>query len=748
MSTTAVQTATTTWTIDHAHSHVAFAVKHLMISTVRGEFRKVSGTVVQDELTPANGRVEVRIAASSIDTREPQRDAHLRSADFFDAERFPALTFVSRRIDGRSHRRVHDRRRPHDPRRDARGDAEGRGRGHHDAIRGAASAPASPRRQDQPQRVRPHLEPGARGRRRGGRRRGEAHARRRAREAARLSGRLVGAERIPDRAGPNPFRRAVIDRRQRVSPRGDTRVGDARVTQRFHAKTGALLPAQPLPCTSPAPAFRRSLVHRSYRLSWLSSRLRRLPPHRRQSRRVRNAGTPRAARQVAADTRPCHGAPTAGQRALPADRALPSRAGSAGRLIWSRTSWRLPRRALRLRPTSTAGFYYPPFFSFYGWYPYSFGWYGGYWGGWYGYPYYGPYWGPYDDTASVRLHVTPRDAQVYVDGYYAGVVDDFDGTFQRLRLLPGAHEVTIWMPGYRSATERMYFRPTGGYKVSHILEKLAAGQPEEPKPQPTAPPATRGRDRYDRPAARTASLKRCQDGRRTNRGGRIRLTSLAHSHRVSHGHPRASRDHGTSSFGSLVLRVQPSGAAVSIDGERWQGPDTQDRLVLQLSVGRHHVEIRKDGYTAVLGRRRGAQWRYHGAQRELAAGGSTLGGPRNGSIHRRNSVRVGAGRRGRPDRRRWRRMLRPLRRRLHHCTSSRSRTAGSQLPTSSSAASTIAPPPSWGATRDGSRIGRFSWAPARTGSPMDTTERRWPTAGWCSNGWPARIAGSASAPGR
>jgi len=100
MSTTAVKTATSTWTIDSAHSHVGFAVKHLMISTVRGEFTKVTGTAVLDEIVPASSRVDVQIASASIDTREPQRDAHLRSADFFDAERFPALAFVSRRVEG------------------------------------------------------------------------------------------------------------------------------------------------------------------------------------------------------------------------------------------------------------------------------------------------------------------------------------------------------------------------------------------------------------------------------------------------------------------------------------------------------------------------------------------------------------------------------------------------------------------------------------------------------------------------
>jgi polyisoprenoid-binding protein YceI len=100
MTTTAVPTATTTWTIDASHSHLAFAVKHLMISTVRGQFSDVTGSATWNAEEPARSRVEVRIGTASIDTREPQRDAHLRSADFFDAERFPALTFVSRRVEG------------------------------------------------------------------------------------------------------------------------------------------------------------------------------------------------------------------------------------------------------------------------------------------------------------------------------------------------------------------------------------------------------------------------------------------------------------------------------------------------------------------------------------------------------------------------------------------------------------------------------------------------------------------------
>jgi polyisoprenoid-binding protein YceI len=92
--------ALTTWTIDPAHSHVEFAVRHMMISTVKGRFGGVSGTVHAAESDPAAARVEVEIDAATIDTREAQRDAHLKSADFFDVGTFPKITFTSTRVTG------------------------------------------------------------------------------------------------------------------------------------------------------------------------------------------------------------------------------------------------------------------------------------------------------------------------------------------------------------------------------------------------------------------------------------------------------------------------------------------------------------------------------------------------------------------------------------------------------------------------------------------------------------------------
>ena len=87
--------ARTTWKIDPSHSDIGFGVRHLMISTVKGRFTGVEGTVVQDEANPGSVDIDVRIDAASIDTREGQRDAHLRSGDFFEVEKYPHLTFTS-----------------------------------------------------------------------------------------------------------------------------------------------------------------------------------------------------------------------------------------------------------------------------------------------------------------------------------------------------------------------------------------------------------------------------------------------------------------------------------------------------------------------------------------------------------------------------------------------------------------------------------------------------------------------------
>jgi polyisoprenoid-binding protein YceI len=98
----------TTYSIDNAHSDVSFSVRHMMFAKVRGHFTKWSANLAFDPAKPAASSVEVSIDAASIDTREPQRDGHLRSADFLDAENFPKITFKSRRVEtaGTGHYKV------------------------------------------------------------------------------------------------------------------------------------------------------------------------------------------------------------------------------------------------------------------------------------------------------------------------------------------------------------------------------------------------------------------------------------------------------------------------------------------------------------------------------------------------------------------------------------------------------------------------------------------------------------------
>src|SRR5277367_2542783 len=91
--------ATSTWQIDPAHSSAQFAVKHLMISTVRGAFTSVKGSIQLDDKDITKSTVEVTIDVSSVDTRQPDRDKDLKSDHFFDADHFPTITFKSKKVE-------------------------------------------------------------------------------------------------------------------------------------------------------------------------------------------------------------------------------------------------------------------------------------------------------------------------------------------------------------------------------------------------------------------------------------------------------------------------------------------------------------------------------------------------------------------------------------------------------------------------------------------------------------------------
>jgi hypothetical protein len=229
------------------------------------------------------------------------------------------------------------------------------------------------------------------------------------------------------------------------------------------------------------------------------------------------------------------------------------------------------RRVVRAAPRSVvvvgAGFYRPFFYDpWYGWGAPYYGWYPPY----YAYPPYGYPYG-YNGSASLRLQVEPKQTEVFIDGYFAGTVDDFDGFFQRLHLEPGEHELQLYLPNYRTATQKIYLQPNATFRVKHEMQPIAAG--EAPDPRPVPPPGAPARGGYGPPAGR-------------NQPGSP----------ASEGAARPEPSDRSSSFGTLAVRVQPSGAEVIVDGESWNGPEGAERLMIQLPEGEHRVEVRREGY--------------------------------------------------------------------------------------------------------------------------------------------------------
>ena len=161
----------------------------------------------------------------------------------------------------------------------------------------------------------------------------------------------------------------------------------------------------------------------------------------------------------------------------------------------------------------------------------------------------------FDPESAIRLQVTPRETEVFVDGYFAGRVDDFDGRFQRLHIQPGEHELTLYLDGHRKVTQQVLIQPRATFRIRYTMSPLAAG--DVPDARPAGPPPQRD-DQL--PSTRPAT-----------------------------------KEEGAE-YGTLAVRVQPTDADVLIDGERWAGATANEALVVQLSAGSHRVEVRKDGY--------------------------------------------------------------------------------------------------------------------------------------------------------
>jgi hypothetical protein len=214
-----------------------------------------------------------------------------------------------------------------------------------------------------------------------------------------------------------------------------------------------------------------------------------------------------------------------------------------------------PQRAVVVRGhVFVGGYFYDPVFGPYPWWPRA------------AYPYW--YFPIYDNRADVRFRVEPEEAEeaaVYVDGFYAGIVDDFNGVFEALPLTPGGHVIVLYLEGYRTARHNIYLRPASGFKLRATMERLPVGVTSEPPalaPPVPAPPA----GTYRTPATGARSLPES-----------------------------AFRPAEAAGFGTLDLYVQPATADVTIDGQRWMSSE-EGHFMVQMPAGRHHVDVSKPGY--------------------------------------------------------------------------------------------------------------------------------------------------------
>ncbi|MGE3511789.1 MAG: PEGA domain-containing protein [Vicinamibacterales bacterium] len=231
----------------------------------------------------------------------------------------------------------------------------------------------------------------------------------------------------------------------------------------------------------------------------------------------------------------------------------------------------VPRGPVRVHPVHPAplpavrgrvfigGYFYDPFFGPYPWWTRG------------AYPYwYAPI---FDLQANVRVKVTPKeadDAAVYVDGFYAGVVDDFDGVFQSLPLTPGGHSITLYLDGYRTIRHNLYLARGSTFTLREVLVRLPAGEQSEPPDVAPAVPAP-PRGSYQLPVPGRRAPARTADARIAPAAG----------------------------FGTLDLFVQPDTAEVTVDGGRWTSNE-DGHFVLQLPAGSHRVEVRERGFRTFM----------------------------------------------------------------------------------------------------------------------------------------------------
>jgi hypothetical protein len=216
---------------------------------------------------------------------------------------------------------------------------------------------------------------------------------------------------------------------------------------------------------------------------------------------------------------------------------------------------RPPQTAVRIAPRPGAhvvfigGYFYDPFFGPYPWWRHG-----------------APVWYVpiYDTRAELRIEASPRRAAVYVDGYYAGLVDDFDGVFQRLPVTPGGHELTLYLEGFVTMRWRLYLQPGSTATLRHVMVPAPPGAASEPpRLAPPIPPPPLGTYAPPRTAAPVVG--------------------------------RASPTAPVTGFGTLALHVQPANAGVEIDGEHCL-TSAPGYVEAHVAAGEHRVSVTMPGY--------------------------------------------------------------------------------------------------------------------------------------------------------
>ena len=146
-----------------------------------------------------------------------------------------------------------------------------------------------------------------------------------------------------------------------------------------------------------------------------------------------------------------------------------------------------------------------------------------------------------------------------MDGYLAGIVDDFDGFSQRLRVAPGEHVIELYLDGHKTIAQTILFAPGQSYRIRHAMEPVTAGEaaPARPDAEARRRPAPPSFDAFGQPIGRAAA--------------------------------------STKEAAAIAIRVQPGDASILVDGERWQ-TSGGERLEIQVTPGEHRIEIQKDGY--------------------------------------------------------------------------------------------------------------------------------------------------------